>query len=142
MANSIPTETDWRSEPWWIDTPHAYEHFAGKSLTEAVGLFKNNAIYYQEDVMWMPSACFPFYAGAYIQYLLSDDSKGDSDGANCLFGLVEFRSPEIRANTPLTAMVAEALRHVATRQTWYDADESIYGDFAERSRTALTHIER
>lgn len=141
VDRTIPTEADWRSEPWDLDVACAYEHFAGKSLDEAVRLFKDNALYYQEDVMFMPRACFPFYAKAYIDYLLSDDSQGDSDGASCFFALVEVRSGEIRSDRSLAAMVAQALHHLATRQQWYDADMPLYGDFAERSQKALRLLE-
>ena len=72
MTNEIPTEADWRSEPWDLDIPHAYQHFAGKSHEQAVELFQENAIYYQEDVMFMPRKCFPFYLRAYMEYLLSN----------------------------------------------------------------------
>jgi hypothetical protein len=134
MATTIPTEADWRSEPWDLDIPYAYEHFAGKSRSEAVSLFKDNALYYQEDVMFMPTACFPFYAIAYSDYLLSEDSKGDCDGASCFFGLAEVRAAEIRSEG--------VLRHLAARQVWYDADPTIYGDFAKRAEKALSLIQQ
>lgn len=51
---SIPTEDDWRSEPWCLDIPIAYEHFSGKSLSEAVSMFDDNAICYQEDDVFRP----------------------------------------------------------------------------------------
>jgi hypothetical protein len=58
---TIPAEVDWRSEPWGIDTPWAYKHFFGKNLAEAFDLFVENAMHYQEDIMFMPLACFKYY---------------------------------------------------------------------------------
>ncbi len=140
MAHHIPTEADWRSEPWDLDIPYAYRNFAGKSYEQAVALFQENALCYQEDVMFMPRACFPFYARAYIDYLLSADSQGDADGANCFFSLVESRAADIRLDASLLSAVEQLLRHLATRQDWYDADASIYESFAELAEKSLNKL--
>lgn len=142
MNSSIPTEADWRSEPWALDTEYAYGNFAGKSFEDAIQLFKQNAIHYQEDVMWMPRICFRFYAHAYIAYLMSDDSKEDSDGASCFFGLAEFRADDIRAGQDLTSSFEDCLAILAQRQDFYDADVDIYGSFEERAQSALSKLRR
>jgi hypothetical protein len=142
ITNNIPTEADWRSEPWDLDIPYAYKNFAGKSHEQAVALFQQNALCYQEDVMFMPRACFLFYIHAYIDYLLSDVSRGDADGANCFFSLVESRANDIRGNAAVHSTVERVLRHLATRQEWYDADPAIYGDFGERAVADLQRLRR
>lgn len=139
MGN-VPSESDWRSEPWDLDIPYAYKHFAGKSFEEAVKLFEENAIYYQEDIMFMPQACFPFYARAYMAYLRSDASKGDSDGANCFFGLAEFRAEQIKSDPSLLSDFAHCLDHLAKRQDYYEADVDIYGSFADRAARAKRNL--
>ena len=137
VAMLIPSEADWHSEPWWIDTPHAYEYFNKKSLAEAVALFVDNAICYQEDIMFMPLPCFRYYVRAYIDYLLSDASKDDSDAANCFFGIVEFRRDDIlTSGDELRGLILDVLRHIGAGQEWYDADRGIYGDFADRAEAA------
>ena len=123
-----------------MDTEVAYEHFAGKSLEQSVRLFEVNAIVHQEDVMFMPRACFSFYVKAYVAYLLSEASKGDSDAANCFFGLVDFRSAEIRLDSSTRSMIVHALRYLAERQDWFGAEVSIYGNFEERAQTAEEHL--
>lgn len=140
MVRRVPTEADWRSEPWDLDIPYAYRHFAGKTFEEAVALFRQNAICYQEDVMFMPRACLAYYAGAYVAYLLSEESKGDSDGASCFFGLAEVRADDIRADRQLARDFERCLKHLAERQAFYDADVSIYGDFTDRARKALDKL--
>lgn len=142
MTHNIPTEADWRSEPWDLDIPYAYKNFAGKSHEQAVALFQENALCYQEDVMFMPRACFLFYIYAYIDYLLSAASQGDADGANCFFSLVKSRANDIRENPAAVLMVERVLRHLASRQEWYDADSTIYGDFAERAAAGLKQLAR
>ena len=142
MSN-IPTEADWRSEVWDLDIPYAYEHFAGKSIDTAIALFREDALTYQEDLMFMPVVCFRFYVYAYIAYLLSDDSKGDSDGASCFFGLVDGRYKEIcDSETTLVDTIANTLHHLETKQDWYDADVDIYGMFARRAHKSLKLIGR
>ncbi len=140
MNDAIPTQADWESESWDLDTQQAHRQFGGKSFEEAIELFKENAIHYQEDVCFMPRACFPFYARAYMAYLLSDASKDDSDGANCFFGFVKIRAEEIVRTGSLYLAVADTLRHIATRQDWYDADQSIYGSFVEHADEALARL--
>ncbi|MEI7929683.1 MAG: hypothetical protein WCH40_14125, partial [Verrucomicrobiales bacterium] len=71
---NIPTEIDWRSEPWDLDIPYAYKHFFGKDLQEAFDLFVDNSACYQEDIMFMPLVCFRYYVLAYTSYLLSEQS--------------------------------------------------------------------
>ena len=58
---SIPTEADWRSERWDLDVAHAYGHFFGKSIAEALDLFAEDALTYQEDILFMPFLCFRYY---------------------------------------------------------------------------------
>lgn len=140
MVSRVPTEADWRSEPWDLDIPHAYKHFAGRTFEQAVGLFKEHALYYQEDVMFMPRACFPFYARAYMAYLMSVDSRGDADGASCFFGLAKCRAQDINKDEALVHAFIDCLEHLAQRQEFYDADVSIYGSFAERARQILHRL--
>ena len=138
----IPTEADWRSESWGIDTPSAYRHFFGKDFAEAFDLFVQNALYYQEDIMFMPLACFNYYVHAYMDYLLSDQSAGDCDGANCFFGIVEVRCQDIQAGgEELRRRVREVLDRLRSGQQWYDADSEIYGQFSVRAERATRLIE-
>jgi hypothetical protein len=134
----IPTEADWRSVPWCLDIPYAYAHFFGKSLPEAVALFEDNAIYYEEDLVFMPRPCLDYYIDAYIEYLMSERSKADSDGASCFFGLVQMRHDDINTFTSGTvARTKTVLRRLATHQAWYEAVPEIYGDFAKKAEQTL-----
>lgn len=53
-----------------LDERTAYEHFVGKSLEEAVDLFREIDHVYVEDLAWMGDVAFDFYVDAYIAYLL------------------------------------------------------------------------
>lgn len=68
----------------------------------------------------------------------SELSHGDSDGANCFFGLVKVRSVDIRNGDPrVREAVIRTLRRVGQAQEWYDADPEHYGSFAARSEACL-----
>jgi len=139
---TIPTEAEWRSEPWDLDIPYAYKHFFGKGLEDAFALFVEDSLCHQEDIMFMPVACFRYYVVAYTNYLLSESSKGDSDGANCFFGIIECRKDDIRqASEFVLERIITTLRKLQDNQEWYDADEAIYGSFQDRAATCLQVIQ-
>jgi hypothetical protein len=126
----IPTEADWRSEPWCLDAQCAYRNFHGKSLEEAVKLFEENALRYQEDVVSMPGRVFGYYLKAYMTYLMSDAAQGDSDGASGFITLIAFKAeyrPEDIA--PLWPEIEPVLKRIAEHQDWYDALWEVYGSF-------------
>lgn len=140
--SGIPTEEDWRSEPWGVDTPYAFKHFSGKSREEATVLFVENALHYQEDVAFMPTRCFRYYVHSYIDYLMSDDSRDDSDGASCFYGLVDVRADDIASLDESTRhRIIKLLDRLGHSQAWYGADPGIYGDFSTHSARCLKLIQ-
>ena len=87
--NSIPSESDWANNKYGLDEKYAYDHFNGKSRDQAFKLFRENALYYQEDLTYMYGKVFDFYLQSYIDYLLSEDSREDSDAASCFIHLIK-----------------------------------------------------
>jgi hypothetical protein len=137
----IPSEKDWRSYPWDFDTESAYKTFHGKSLAEARAVFKSNAFYYLEELTHMPSRCFQYYLNAYLDYILSDESRGESGGASSLFYTVEARIQEFADYEELRQRTCESLTQIALRQEeWYDASEDIYGSFAEKASILIQRM--
>lgn len=121
--------------------PNAYAHFFGKSVEEAFELFVENALYYQEDVMFMPAVCFRYYVQAYLAYLLSAASAGDADAAYCFFGLVECRRENLRtSDSRLIGQIEDVLHRLRDTQRFYEADEAIYGSFRNRAELLLTGL--
>lgn len=132
---TIPSEPDWQNEPRDLDVHTAYEHFHGKNLDEAFNLFVDNALLYQEDIVFMPVPCFRYYIHAYMNYLLSNESRGDYNAASCFFIVVESRKEDIcSSGDQLKARVCEVLSHIGARQKWYDADICFYDNFAKKSK--------
>ena len=110
----------------------AREHFAGKSLEEAENLFRQNALFYQEDLLWMGAAGFRYYVAAFVQYLRSEHSAGDPDAINCFASLLEQRAHNRACVVPVAKLLADACRDVLDNYDKFDADLAIYGDLRPR----------
>jgi hypothetical protein len=130
---SIPIDADWRSESWDLDVDSAYEHFSGKTKEEAARLFQNGAARYQEDLLYTPAACFPYYLDACMMYLLSRAAEGDAEGATGFISLITERArenpDEIRDLWPV---ISPTLRYIANYQEQFGADEETHGNFHEQ----------
>jgi hypothetical protein len=137
----IPDEEDWRNDYGDLDVAGARRNFFGINLEQAEQLFRNNALCYQEDIVFMPFTCFRYYIEAYVSYLLSDASKGDSDGASCFFGLIECRKEDIiLLSTETKCRIRRVLDRLATGQEYFDAPIDIYKSFPKRAEKALNQI--
>ena len=130
----IPTEQDWEGFKYGLDEKYAYQNFCGKSQEEAYEMFKDNCIYYQEDLGYMPEKAFRFYLKPYMDYLLSPDAKGESDGASCFLSLIELTlefSPHYFDG--LWERVELVMAVLGNYQLLiFDANIDIYGDFKKR----------
>src|SRR5262245_43062169 len=96
-----------------LDERSACERFLGKSLEEAEALFRENSLYYQEDLMFMGATAFRFYVQAVISYIQSDAATGDSDiiscFANTLEHRIEYERDELR---PVAAQLASICGYI------------------------------
>jgi len=85
----IPNKSDWGViEKNNLDAECAFKQFAGKSLEDAEKMFRENALYYQEDLISMPSVAFNCYAPVFSKYILSDHAESDSDGASSFLHMI------------------------------------------------------
>ncbi len=130
----IPTSTDWGEiNHEDLDADWAYKRFLGKSFDEAVAMFQENALYYQEDLQSMPASAFNFYAPALVKYITSPQAAGDSDGASSFLHMVSWmlktRRNIISPETEL--LLVGAAEQISRNQTFYEADVSIYGEFRD-----------
>jgi hypothetical protein len=130
---TIPTEADWDSESWGIDTPCAYGHFFGKSHNEAVAMFLDNSGLYSEDVFFMPCVVYGFYIRDFAGYILSDKSKDDDQAASgfvlCAERGVKKCHHALRENLDI---ILPALDRIYVNQEYFNAPKDIYTDFKER----------
>ncbi|MFC0018333.1 hypothetical protein [Roseibacillus persicicus] len=70
----IPTKTDWKESWLGLDEAAAFKNFYGKDLKEALQLFEQCAMSYQEDLIYMPEVPFKYYVRAYFRFLASEKS--------------------------------------------------------------------
>ena len=130
----IPTRNDWGNiDEDDLDANWALKNFLGKSSAEAIQLFKENAIHYQEDLQSMASIPFNFYMNAFVDYLVSAFAEGDADGASCFLATAMWilkTRPDIISAETHTKLVSTA-KHISNNQILYAADVSIYGSFTE-----------
>jgi hypothetical protein len=76
-----------------------------------------------------------------LNYLLSDYSKGDSDGASCFFGVIEYRNSDIMLLPFATkARIRKVLDRLAAGQEYFDAPKELYDSFSERAASARNQI--
>lgn len=121
-STRLPTEGEINPIPNDLDGQVAVKHFLGKTVQDAVDLFKENSLVYQEDFMWMGPKAFCFYLPAVLIYLRSE---ADEDLVSCIASVIEFRldhdADEIRASFPtISAVCATAVEQSADR---LDAEE-------------------
>jgi hypothetical protein len=137
---SVPTASDINVYDS-LDERSACMHFLGKSLAEAEGLFRDNALYYQEDLMFMGPVAFRFYVPAFISYIRSNHSTGDSDAVSCFQGLIQFwvdhYGPEV---TPVAGMLASACQYILDSYQKFEIPTEIYGDLRERIVSLLSQL--
>ena len=131
---NIPTTTDWGEiNHDDLDAEWAYRTFLGKSFDDAVAMFQDNALYYQEDLQSMPAAAFNFYAPALVEYMTSPHAAGDSDGASSFLHMVSWMLKTQRniMSSETESLLLSAAEQVSRNQSFYDADVGIYGDFKD-----------
>lgn len=115
-----------------LDEQVAVRHFAGKTLAEAEALFQDNALRYQEDLMFMGPVAFRFYVPAYVNYLRSKASSGDPDAVNCFVSLVRHRwEHEPDELKPVRELLVDACRAILAEWDRFGVDETIYCGWGE-----------
>jgi hypothetical protein len=124
-----------------LDERSAVDHFLGKDLSQAEALFRDNFIYYQDDLMWMGPRAFCYYVQAAIAYLTSPCSDGDSDAASSFCTVVEFRVDTDRnLIEPVVPTLRDAIRSLMTDLPRFAMDASAYGDVESRYKVLLSKL--
>lgn len=141
----LPSEREINPHPGCLDGEHAAKIFLGKTLEEAEGLFEDNGLLRQENLMWMGPIGFVFYFPAALRYLKSPMSAGDSDFASSMTGLLEWRVlsehedyDEIRL---ARAEMIDFCNHLMEHYDYYDIDLRIYGDLRPRLQKLLGKLQ-
>jgi hypothetical protein len=116
-----------------LDERSACEHFLGKTLEEAEALFRENSLYYQEDLMFMGVSAFRFYVQAAINYIQSESATGDGCIISCFASILEHRLEyEPQALVPVIPQLIAACRFITDHWDRFDVSSEIYAGLPER----------
>jgi hypothetical protein len=132
---AVPTETDWGEYQADLDQAHAHDLFAGRTNQEMIPHFRKNVIERTSELRSMPEVPFQYYVLGFRDFVMAGefDELEASNVASCFLGLVlAMLEKEPRVILPVMPELLPAIRHVATNQASYDANESIYGSFPEK----------
>lgn len=133
LAPGLPTALEINPIPEDLDGRNAQEHFFGKTLEEAEALFRDNSLYYQEDLMFMGMVAFRFYVQAAIRYIRSDQANEDSDMVSAFASILELRLKYDRAEVvPIAPLLADACGYILDHYDRFDLVPEIYGDLRPR----------
>ena len=90
-------------------------------MQAAYKLFAENSLDPAEDLVFMSVVCFRYYFLTGVSYLLSTEIKGDYDGANRFYNLVNALIKDIRGpKSLLVDRVREVLVRLRDNPAWYD----------------------
>lgn len=129
---TLPTAQDIDPEDS-LDGGIACQHFLGKSLGGAQALFRENPLYYVEDLIWMGPVGFRFYVLALISHLQSEAAVGDAELIDRWVGLLEFRLEQEAAELmPVAFQLAGACGYVAEHRERFGLEPEMYGDLPPR----------
>ena len=130
-APGIPNRRDWGSLDDH-DVNYAFALFGGKSLEEAMPCFIEHPIERAGELRVVPWEIFSYYIIYFVDFLTSDESKGESDCASCFLRLIlEKARTEPQNFKELYARLKSAIDTVTGRQSFYRADPEIYGQFLD-----------
>jgi hypothetical protein len=90
-----------------LDERTAYEHFNGKTIDEAVALFKEAEEIHVDDLVWMGQAGFDYYLDAYLIHL---KSVGDSKADVCLAMHLVVTRVQMNRTTDKLIKLTEVIR--------------------------------
>lgn len=126
-----------------LDERSACEHFLGKTLEQAESLFRENSLYYQEDLMWMGPRAFCFYVDAVIRYVQSEAASKDTDIILSLISIFEFRLEQQPGDmVPVAGKLKAFCDYIVQHHERFQLAAEYYGDFRARFQTLSVGFSR
>jgi len=139
----VPTPEDWGDLTEDHEVEYGFETFGGKTIDEALSLFRENPSERAAELHFAPTKVFNYYAFCFRQLLMSPESRGEFSMASSFLGLTLIHAQkDPSALTPVWNELIEAVRFVASNQEFYDADVDIFGSFEELRIQIETAYER
>jgi len=118
----------------------AAKHILGKSPDQAGALFRDNAPYFTEDLMWMGAGGFQFYVEAALR-AMERDAFGDGTALDSFAAVIEFRLGNGGAElVPLAPRLAGFCKSVLSRSGHRDASPGDTAAIESRYRALLARL--
>lgn len=130
---AIPNEMDWAGFEKDLDVRYFHRLAFGKSNEELQSLFENGrSIERSSELLFAPPKVFQYYVQGFAAYLMSAKGRGDSDAASSFLRLLKGREDrEPGSVKKVYAQLENCIEFVGSHQEQFDADQDIYGNFAE-----------
>lgn len=128
-----------------LDERLAAEQFLGKSIPEAVGLFREHSNTCTDYLCQMGPYARLFYLEAYLQYLASEDSRGDTCAANGLPSVVNAVMESGLDTNEVQESLLVALQRVHSQFARYAPDrlsQRIYRHLPRQVKKAILTLRR
>lgn len=129
----IPKSIEWSGYEDDLDVRRAHKLFFGKSTSEVQQYFGGTqSIERADELLFMPRQAFQYYVFAFADFVLSDRASGDPDSASPFLRLLVAREERDSGSVAqVYSALLPVIEHVASHQSAYDADPSIYGSFED-----------
>ena len=136
----ITGHVEWTGFETDLDVRYARKIFFGKSIAEFQCFFGGvQSIERADELLFMPRPAFQYYVFAFADFVLSDQTSADPDSASPFLRLLVSREERDAGSvSDIYEHLASHVEYVASHQSRYDADPSIYGDFRELSAQLKT----
>lgn len=131
----VPDREDWGDHKVDSHLDAAYRLYAGKSVEDAIPYFVSDPFQQAQALRHATQAVFDYYVFCFSEYLTRPESAGESDMASVFMNLlVEKSEKDPQAFARIYRSLGPAVKAIAERQEFYDADWDIYGSFLEKRR--------
>src|SRR6266702_6883801 len=91
MKKRIPDKAAWGDLNADPEVRYAFELFGGKSIEEALPLFRDFPIERAAELRFAPAQVFNYYIFCFANFLMSPEAEESSDAASCFLRLVRDR---------------------------------------------------
>jgi len=133
ILKKIPDNNAWKGYKDDLDVKYFYDFAYGKSIDEIQNRFgEGTSIERADELLFSPRVVFQFYIQAFVNYIMSEKAKGDSDSASSFIHLLLSREEKDPGSVKnIYQSLAETIDFIENNQEYYKADLGIYGNFAD-----------
>ena len=128
-----PGHKEWDGGYGCPDGGSDFRNFNGVSHERAVEMFQENSYVFHEDIQYMPVKVSEFYLKAYAEYIISEDARGDYEGAIFFIYTVTSLEKELfDFSAEMKEYTVFAVKHIIENEEKFD--ENVIIDEGMRKR--------